>query len=69
MTTQSTDMKVFSITENGFSMTDDKVAVPACKITASSFLEAADILGMFLQTRIKPDSMELITPIERIDFN
>ena len=61
-------IKVFSITENGFSMTNDKVAVPACKIKASSYHEAVGILNEFLKTRVKPDSLELITPIERISF-
>jgi hypothetical protein len=60
--------KIFTITENGFSMTDDKVSVPACKITATSYTEAVDILNKFLATRVKPDSIELITPMERIDF-
>ncbi len=61
-------LKVFSITENGFSMDDDKVAIPACKIKANSFLEAAAILDEFLKTKIKPDCLELITPMERISF-
>lgn len=62
-------LKTFSITENGFSMTGDKkVAVPACKIQATSFVEAAAILSLFLKTRIKPDCMELITPMDRIAF-
>ena len=61
-------IKVFSITENGFSMTDDKVAVPACNIKANSFMEAAAILNEFLKTKIKPDCLELITPMERISF-
>ena len=61
-------IKVFSITENGFSMDDDKVAVPACKIKANSYLEAVAILDEFLKTRIKPDCIELITPLERISF-
>jgi len=60
---------IFEVTENGFSMAgDNKVSVPACKIKASSYIEAAGILDEFLSTRIKPDAIELITPIERIDF-
>lgn len=62
-------IKIFTITENGFSMTDDKVSVPACRVKAISFLEAAQILNEFLSSRIKPDSIELITPIERINFD
>jgi len=60
----------FTITENGFSMKgDNKVCIPACKITACSFLEANDILQEFLKTKVKPECMQLITPIERIDFD
>lgn len=66
--TRMETLKVFTITENGFSMTGDKVAVPACKIKASSYIEAVSILDRFLETRVKPDSIELITPVERIDF-
>jgi len=61
--------KVFTVTENGFSMTDNTVSVPECRITATSFLEAAAILNKFLLTREKPDEIELITPIERINFD
>jgi hypothetical protein len=61
-------IKIFSITENGFSMTDDKVSVPACKVRATSYGEAVYILNQFLKTRVKPDDIELITPMERIDF-
>lgn len=60
--------KIFTITENGFSVTDNTVSVPHCKIKANHFLEAAEILNQFLETRIKPDCMELITPMERIAF-
>ena len=61
-------IKIFTITENGFSMTNNKVSVPACKIKAISYLEAAKILDEFLSSRTKPNTIELITPIERIDF-
>jgi hypothetical protein len=64
----SEQLKVYTVTENGFSMTDDKVVVPACKISATSFLEASSILTKFLETRKKPECIELITPIERINF-
>ncbi|HMG94375.1 MAG TPA: hypothetical protein VK589_30150 [Chryseolinea sp.] len=62
------ETKIFTITENGFSMTSDKVTVPACKIKANNFLEASEILSEFLRTRFKPDAIELVTPVERIDF-
>lgn len=62
-------LKIFTITENGFSMTSDRVSVPACKIQATSFIEASEILTRFLTTKVKPECMELITPIERIDFD
>jgi hypothetical protein len=64
-----TEIKIFSITENGFSMTDDKVAVPACKVKAASYFEAVSIVSEFMKTRVKPDSIELITPMERINFD
>jgi hypothetical protein len=63
------DQKIFTVTENGFSMDGSgKVSVPACKIKADSFLDAAALLSEFLKTRVKPDAIELITPLERIDF-
>jgi hypothetical protein len=62
--------KVFTITENGFSVDGSgKVAVPACEITATSFMEAAEIMSEFMRTRMKPDCMELITPLEKIAFD
>lgn len=62
-------IKTFSISENGMSMTDNKVQIPACTIKATSFVEAIEILTRFLETKIKPDEMELITPLDRIEFN
>lgn len=62
------ETKIFSITESGFDPDSDKVASPACRIKARSYKEAIDILNKFLSTRIKPDELELITPIENIDF-
>jgi hypothetical protein len=61
--------KIFVITENGFSMTDNKVSVPACRISASSYTEAASKLTVFLETGKLTDDIELITPYENIDFN
>ena len=61
-------VKIFEVTENGFSMTSNKVQVPACKIKATHFIEAADILSKFLSSGVKPDEIELITPMERIEF-
>jgi hypothetical protein len=60
--------RIFTITENGFSMTSDKVSVPACKIKANSYTHASELLTGFLSSKVKPDEIELITPIERIDF-
>lgn len=60
--------KTFTVTENGFSMTSNKVAVPACKIKALSFTEAAKKLSDFLATRISNPDIELITPVENIEF-
>lgn len=65
-----TTTHIYTITENGFSMKgDNKVSVPACKIKALSYLQAAEILSQFLSTRVKPDEIELITPMERIQFD
>lgn len=50
-------------------MTDKTVAVPECKIKATGFLEAAAIMTEFMKTRVKPECMELITPMERIAFD
>lgn len=61
-------VRIFTVTENGFSITNNNVAVPACRIKAKSFLEANELLSEFLKTILKPDEIELITPIERIDF-
>lgn len=60
---------VYTIQENGLSMKSDKVAVPACRITATGFVEASNKLTEFLQTRVLPPEIELITPMERIDFS
>lgn len=67
--TQKHFFGVYAITENGFSMKDDKVSVPACEIVATSFLEASEILSDFLSTKEKPVCMELLTPMERINFD
>lgn len=61
-------MKVFKVSENGFSMDDNTVAVPACEITAESYLEAAAMLTRFLETRELPATIKLVTPWERIKF-
>lgn len=65
----NSEKKTFHISENGFSMTDNKVSVPECRIQAINYIQAADILNKFLSTRVKPDEIELITPIERINFD
>lgn len=62
------ETRIFTVTENGFSMTGNKVAVPACRIKATNFIEANELLSTFLSTKVKPDEIELITPMERIDF-
>ena len=61
-------MQTYHITENGFSITDDKVSVPECNIKANSFIEASEKLRNFLYTKELTEDIELITPIERIDF-
>lgn len=61
--------KIFVITENGFSMTDNKVSVPACRIKAESYFDAINKLNQFLATRELSDDIELITAIENIDFD
>lgn len=64
------ELKVFTITENGFSMDGSgNVSVPACRIKANGYIEASQILTTFLETKVKPDSMELITPMEKINFD
>lgn len=61
-------MNLYHITENGFSTSDDKVSCPECKIKAESYLDAIYKLHDFLATKeITPD-IELITPLNRIDF-
>jgi len=45
-----------------------KVSVPACKIKATSYIEAANKLSNFLTSRLLTDDIELITPLDRIDF-
>ena len=66
---EAPEKKIFTVTENGFSMDGSgKVSVPACKITATSYLQAAAFLTEYLETRVKPDEIELITPVERIAF-
>lgn len=60
--------RVFSVTENGFSMTNNKVAIPACRIKATSYVEATEKLSKFLDTKELNPDIELITPIENIDF-
>lgn len=60
---------VFTITENGFLMDGSgKVSVPACRIKAESFIEASDKLASFLKTRQLSEDIELITPLDKIDF-
>lgn len=61
-------MKKFHISENGFSVTSDKVSIPECWIYANDFLEAIRILNRFLLTGELSTDIELITPIQRIDF-
>ena len=62
-------MKTFTITENGFAMDGSgRVAVPHCKITATCYIHAAEILSKFMDTRILTPDIELITPLEKIDF-
>lgn len=63
------ELKVFTITENGFSVDGSgKVAVPACRIKAKDYVDASNKLTAFLTTRELTNDIELITPIEKIDF-
>jgi hypothetical protein len=63
------ESNVFTVTENGFAMDGSgKVAIPACRIKATSFIEAAEKLNSFLDTGKLPDDIELITPMEKISF-
>lgn len=60
---------VYTITENGFAVDGSgKVSVPHCRIAATSYVDAADILSEFLRTRVIPECMELITPMNKINF-
>ena len=62
-------MKTFTITENGFAMDGSgKVAVPHCRIQAKDYVHAAEILTKFLDSQQLTPNIELITPIEKIDF-
>lgn len=61
--------RIFTITENGFSMDGSgKVSVPACRIKAKTYAEAANKLTAFLETRELTEDIELITPLDKIDF-
>jgi hypothetical protein len=61
--------RVFTVSENGFSMDGSgKVSVPACRITAKTFLQASEKLTAFLATKELTPDIELITPIEKIAF-
>ena len=62
-------MKVYHISENGFSITDNKVSIPECNVKADGYLEAVDKLNNFLRTRSLTSDIELITPFDRIDFD
>lgn len=62
------DLKIFNVTENGFSMVNDKVAIPACRIKATSYVDAIHKLDVFLSTKKLDDDIELITPYDKIDF-
>jgi len=46
-----------------------KVAIPACRIKAESYTNAISKLNMFLDTQEPNPDIELITPIEKINFN
>lgn len=60
---------IYTVTENGFSMDGSgKVSVPACRIKATSFIEAADKLSKFLETRTLTNDIELVTPMDKINF-
>lgn len=61
--------KVFQISENGFSMKDDSVSVPACNIKATGFIDAKNKLDKFLSSKLLTEDIELITPMERIAFS
>ncbi len=60
--------RIFTVTENGFSMTDGKVVIPACRVKAKSYMDAVGKLDRYLDTRELNPDIELITPIEKIDF-
>lgn len=60
---------IYTITENGFSVDGSgKVSVPACKIKARSYVDAANKLSDFLRTRQLTEDIKLITPLEKINF-
>lgn len=64
-----TTQRVFTITENGFLIDGSgKVAIPACKVKAESYQQAVEMVDLFLKTRSLTDDIELITPMDRIDF-
>jgi hypothetical protein len=63
-----TTTKIFTVTENGFSMVTNKYAIPACKIKAKSHPEAIEKLSKYLYDQIHNNDIELLTPIEKIDF-
>lgn len=62
-------MNTYTITENGFSMTSNKVCIPHCRIKAESYMDAANKLSEFLKTRKLIPEIELITPMDRIEFD
>lgn len=62
-------MNIYTVNENGISMDGSgKVCIPACKVKASSFLEATEKLSLFLKTRKLTSDIELITPMHKIQF-
>ena len=64
------EIKIFTVTENGFKIDGSgQVSVPACKIKAHNFLEAANKLSTFLATKKLTQDIELITPLDKICFD
>ena len=63
------EKRIYTITENGFSMNGSgKVAIPACRVMATSYFEAVNKLNKFLDTQEQNPDVELITPLDKIEF-
>lgn len=62
-------LRVYDCTENGYNPKTQRYSVPACRVKAVSFIEASRKITEFLKSKVLTEDMELITPIENIEFD